>query len=110
MNEPLHISVEPTAAWIAAHRDCQHFDGQCRLGDPNLISATDQVTQRFSRKRSYDGRYVATIVLSTGTRLRGYGRTGFEAEQAAERVLASHLAARQHNADVLARRRPQVQP
>jgi hypothetical protein len=37
MSQPLEISVTPTAAWIAAHRHCNHFDGQCNLGDPNAI-------------------------------------------------------------------------
>jgi len=37
MTNPLIINVEPTAAWIAAHRECEHFDGMCRHADPNYI-------------------------------------------------------------------------
>ena len=34
---PLTPTVVPTSAWIAAHRECQHFDGTCNLGNVDYV-------------------------------------------------------------------------
>jgi hypothetical protein len=40
MTARLTASVTPTAAWIAAHRGCDHFDGRCAHGNVDFVPQT----------------------------------------------------------------------